>query len=312
MAGFNPSSNQNRAVYWGQNSFGQAGSQQRLSYYCKEPNVDIIPIAFLSALSNPLTLNVANARDNCTTFADNPQLLDCPQIEDDIQTCQKTYGKTITLSLGGATYTQGGFTSSTDAVNTARDIWERFGPVQAGSTKDRPFGNAVIDGFDFDLEATVANMVPFGNELRRLMNVATSAGGKKYYLSAAPQCPYPDSADHELLAASGVSFDFIMLQYYNNYCGVNNFVPGATTQNNFNFDTWDNWAKTVSVNKAVKLLLGIPANTGAGAGYTNGSKLKAAIQYSKSYSSYGGVMFWDASQLWANTGFLAEVKADMA
>lgn len=33
-AGFNSAANDNIAVYWGQNSYGQASSQQRLATYC--------------------------------------------------------------------------------------------------------------------------------------------------------------------------------------------------------------------------------------------------------------------------------------
>ncbi|CAM1511035.1 Fc.00g085480.m01.CDS01 [Cosmosporella sp. VM-42] len=309
LAGFDAGSAQNMAVYWGQNSYGQGSGpyvQERLSYYCQNADIDIIPIAFLSAIINPTTINIANAGNNCTTFGDDAQLLDCPQVEEDIKYCQ-SIGKTITLSVGGFTYSQGGFKSSADAETAANLVWEMFGPVQSGSTKDRPFGDAVVDGFDFDFESAVTNMVPFGNKLRSLMDADSS---KKYYLSAAPQCPYPDAADKEMLEG-GVSFDFIMVQYYNNYCGVNNFVEGQTDQWNFNFGDWDNWAKTVSKNPNVKVLLGIPANVGGGAGYTNGSKLKAAIQFSKKYSSFGGVMMWDMSQLYANPGFLDEVVADL-
>ena len=76
--------------------------------------------------------------------------------------------------------------------------------------------------------------------------------------------------------------------------------------------TWDDWAHDTSKNPNVKVLLGIPANTGAaGSGYTSGSALAGAIDYAKGYSSFGGVMMWDMSQLYANTGFLAEVTADL-
>lgn len=103
-----------------------------------------------------------------------------------------------------------------------------------------------------------------------------------------------------------------MVQFYNNYCGLQSFVVGSSTQNNFNFATWDNWAKTVSLNKAVKVLLGIPANTGGGAGYQSGSTLAAIISYCKQFSSFGGVMMWDMSQLYANSGFLSQVVSDLA
>ncbi|KAJ4385667.1 Chitinase 2 [Gnomoniopsis smithogilvyi] len=308
-AGFSASSSTNVAVYWGQNSYGQSSSQERLSYYCSNTSIDIIPLAFMDAISTPI-VNFANAGDNCTTFT-GTELLDCPQLEDDIQECQTTYGKTIMLSIGGATYTEGGSSSASAAVTAAQNVWAMFGPEQSGSTVNRPFGSAVVDGFDFDFESTTSNMASFGEELRTLMDTATAAGDKAYYLSAAPQCPYPDAADNEMLDGA-VYFDWIQVQFYNNYCGVNSFVPGSTTQNNYNFDTWDTWAKTVSLNPNVKVLMGIPANTGAaGSGYTTGSTLEAAIQYSETFSSFGGVMMWDMSQLYENTGYLAEIVSDL-
>lgn len=230
---------------------------------------------------------------------------------EDIALCQTTYGKTIMLSIGGATYTEGGFTSASAAITAAQNVWAMFGPEQSDSTVNRPFGTAVVDGFDFDFESTTSNMASFGQELRTLMDTATSGGDKDYYLSAAPQCPYPDAADNDMLDGA-VFFDWIQIQFYNNYCGVNSFVPGQSTQSNYNFDTWDTWAHTVSANPAVKVLMGIPANTGAaGSGYTTGSTLEAAIQYSETFSSFGGIMMWDMSQLYENTGYLADIVSDL-
>lgn len=218
-------------------------------------------------------------------------------------------GKTIILSLGGATYTQAGWGSVGDAEAAAQSVWDMFGPNTA-SGADRPFGDSIVDGMDFDFETTTSNIAAFGSKLRSLMDGATSGGAKYFYLAAAPQCVYPDAAVGPALDGS-VFFDFIMIQFYNNFCGLSNFVEGAETQNAFNFDVWDNWAKTVSLNPDVKVLLGIPANTGAGGGYTNGSKLAAAITWSKKYTSFGGVMAWDMSQLYANAGFLDEIVADI-
>ena len=89
-----------------------------------------------------------------------------------------------------------------------------FGPEQSGSTALRPFGAAAVDGFDFDFESTVQNTAPFANELRSLMDSASD--GKTRYLTAAPQCPYPDAADNSMLDGA-VSFDAIWVQFYNNY-----------------------------------------------------------------------------------------------
>lgn len=150
-------------------------------------------------------------------------------------------------------------------------------------------------------------MPAFANQLRSLMNAHPY---KSWILSAAPQCPYPDAADGPMLNGA-VYFDIVWVQFYNNYCGVQSFTPGSNNQNNFNFATWDNWAKTVSLNPNVKVMLGVPANTGAGAGYTSGSTLASIIAYSRSFSSFGGVMMWDMSQLYANAGFLDAVDSDL-
>ncbi|KID88710.1 chitinase [Metarhizium guizhouense ARSEF 977] len=308
LAGFNGGSHKNIAVYWGQNSFGQGSGpnvQQGLAHYCENADMGIIPIAFMNGISPPIT-NFANAGDKCDKFPDNSNLLKCPEIENDINTCQTKFKKTIVLSLGGATYSQGGWSSTRDAEKAAQSVWDMFGPVPSGSKVDRPFGLAVVDGFDFDFESTTNNLPAFGAKLRSLMD---GAGGKKFYLTAAPQCVFPDAAVGSALDA--VAFDFVMIQFYNNWCGVSKFKPGSATQDAFNFDVWDKWAKG-SKNPNVKLLLGIPANEGAGGGYTNGEKLKAVIAYSKKFTSFGGVMMWDMSQLYANEGFLGEVVSDLA
>lgn len=186
-----------------------------------------------------------------------------------------------------------------------------FGPVNPNSNVDRPFGSAVVDGVDFDFESGVNNLAAFATELRSLMDASASSANRKFYLSAAPQCVYPDYADNPALNGS-VFFDFIMIQYYNNGCGVSSYVPGATTQWNYNFDVWDTWAHTVSKNPNVRILLGIGANTGAASGYVSGTQLSAVISFTKQYSSFAGIMMWDMSQLYENSGFLDQVVGDLA
>lgn len=223
----------------------------------------------------------------------------------DIKKCQGM-GKTILLSIGGATYNEGGFSSEAAAVAGAEMIWKTFGPVPSDKDVKRPFGDAVVDGFDFDFEAVVNNMPAFGNKLREYFAADTS---KKYYLTAAPQCVFPDAAGHEMLDGA-VYFDAIFIQFYNNWCGVQNFVSGSETHNAFNFDTWDNWAHTSSKNKNVKVYIGVPANQGAaGSGYVPVSTLKNIINYVTRFSSFGGIMMWDASQAYANDGFISGVAA---
>ncbi|CAK7238188.1 Chitinase 2 [Sporothrix eucalyptigena] len=330
-AGFTKSSADNVAVYWGQNSYGQSGgpyAQQRLAYYCSgkaypscrlvlsaahlnlDTSIDIIPLAFLTSIADPAAVNFANAEANCTTFS-GTALLSCPQIEQDIETCQSTYGKTILLSIGGSAYTQAGFSSPTTAAAAADGVWAMFGPPQVSSSASRPFGNAVVDGFDLDFESAVPNAVSFASQLRSHMDNATSAGAKSFYLSAAPQCPYPDAADGEMLGGA-VFFDFVMVQFYNNPpCGLSSYQNGSATQSSFT--VWDNWARTVSKNPQVRVFLGMPGGeTAAGSGYTAGSTLGPILSALRRFSSFGGVMIWDMSQAYANAGFLGQVVSYLA
>lgn len=305
-----PRLTQPHATRTGQNSYNQGSgpfAQQRLSHYCANSKLDIIPVAFMNGITPPI-VNFANAGDNCTVFPGSPYILSCPQIEADMKQCQTDHGKTIILSLGGATYNQGGWSTVDEAQDAAQLVWNMFGPVSKNNNKvERPFGSAVVDGFDFDFESTTNHLPAFGAKLRSLMDAA--AGIKKFYLAAAPQCPFPDAANGAVLDT--VAFDFLMIQFYNNWCGVSNFEPGASTQRAFNFREWDRWAKHTSLNKNVRLLLGIPAALGAGGGFVAGAQLEAAIKHSRQFSSFGGVMMWDVSQLYANKGFLEEVVSDL-
>ncbi|KAJ5495246.1 Class III chitinase [Penicillium diatomitis] len=297
----------NIAVYWGQNSLqGNGGQvQQPLGYYCDNKDIDVIPLAFDMMINGPggaPEVDFSVTSQDCDVFP-GTQLKNCSKIGDDITTCQQK-GKTILLSIGGATYSEGGFKSEADAKAGAKLMWETFGPTRAGSDALRPFGNATLDGFDFDFEATVTHMATFATELRTLMDQDTS---KKYFLTAAPQCPYPDQADKDILNGP-VSIDAVFVQFYNNFCGVNNFNADSTSSQ-YNFETWDNWAKTVSQNKKVKVLLGVPADTtAASTGYVPAAKLAEIIEYTKKFESFGGVMMWDMTQGYANTGFIESAR----
>lgn len=258
-------------------------------------------------------LNFANQIDSCTLFQ-GTQLSRCPEIEDDIQTCQQQHQKKILLSIGGATYTEGGFTSSADAVAAADLVWSMFGPRHTTNSTTmqhrrglalRPFGDAVLDGFDLDFESPVQNAVPFANRLRHLMSLDKS---KEYLLTVAPQCVYPDVANGDMLNGN-VSFDAVFVQFYNNPCGVHSFRGGAANHTQFDFSVWDAWARTKSANSDVKVFVGVPASPQAASlGYMSAAALTPVVDYCKGFRSFGGVMMWDASQAYANEGFIEGVK----
>ncbi len=90
-------------------------------------------------------------------------------------------------------------------------LWGAFGPVKETWEGPRPFGDASIDGFDFDIESEADKIngpVDFGyatmvDHLRHLY--AQEEG--TYYISAAPQCIIPDSRLSDAISKS--IFDFM-------------------------------------------------------------------------------------------------------
>ncbi|KAG0179528.1 Chitinase 1 [Apophysomyces sp. BC1021] len=281
---FDAAGHNNLLLYWGQNSAGATGAaqkdwQQRLSYYCEDNTVDVFTLSFLYEFGGgrPTAFDLSNASNNCTGLIEGTQLLNCPQMEEDIKQCQSK-GKKILLSMGGATGSYG-LDTDKDGETLADDLWSYFG---GGSSKIRPFGSAVIDGFDLDLEGGASKgFVGFVNRMR---NHYDSDKSKQYYMSAAPQCPFPDAYMGGVLDSTW--FDFV---------SVNN-------KEQFNYATWDNWARTKSQNKNVRLFVGVPGSTSAaGSGYVPLNTLTTTIgDLQKQYPSFGGVMMWDASQAYIN------------
>lgn len=115
---------------------------------------------------------------------------------------------------------------------------------------------------------------------------------KKYYVTAAPQCVYPDANLQATL--DGYPFDAVYIQFYNNPCGLQNF----NSPSQWNYGTWDIWARTISPNPNVKIYIGAPASiTAAGGGYVMASTLLDIAKKTRdNFPSFGGIMFWDASQ----------------
>ena len=123
----------------------------------------------------------------------SPLLSHCPGVGSNITYCQ-SIGKKILLSLGGAIPNNQHLNSDVSAVEFATFLWEAFGPEDNSKTTPRPFGDAVVDGFDFDIENVLAQGEDAGdlnrgygtmvNTLRALYDTDKS---KPYYVSAAPR-----------------------------------------------------------------------------------------------------------------------------
>jgi chitinase len=92
------------------------------------------------------------------------------------------------------------------------------------------------------------------------------------------------------------------------------FDSSLTTQT-YNIEEWNNWA--VSKKPPPKVFLGAlggeSAATSKEAGYMSADKLGPVIAYSKEFASFGGMMFWDASQVYApaQEGFIGSIKDEL-
>lgn len=137
-----------------------------LSYYCQDNTQDILVVSFVHQFgtNQNLAFDLSTESDRCKGLIQGTQLLDCPQMEKEIQTCQKK-GKKVLLSLGGAAGSYG-LASAKDGTTWADKLWDTFG---AGSGRQsRPFGKAVVDGFDLDIEAgSVEGYTAFVKTMRK-------------------------------------------------------------------------------------------------------------------------------------------------
>lgn len=263
-------------AYWGQN-----GNEGTLLSACQSGRYNIIVMGFLYIFGKGQSpqLNLAGHCD--------PSSGGCTGMASQISSCQ-ALGIKIILSMGGAVGNYG-FSSDADASSVATYVWQAYlGGSSASVT--RPLGAAVLDGVDLDIEGgSPSGYAALLTSIRSLMN----SSSKRFYISGAPQCPYPDaylgpSAGTALGAAAGM-FDYLWVQFYNNYCQYSN---GNTYNLLASWQQWSSWM--AGANPSMKLFLGVPASpSAAGSGYMNQATLTAFLPSIKTSSNYGGVMVWD-------------------
>ncbi|MBA0692913.1 hypothetical protein Goari_010435, partial [Gossypium aridum] len=124
------------AIYWGQNS-----DEGTLAETCATGNYDFVNLAFLPTFGNGQTPMI-NLAGHCDPYSNG-----CTNLSSDIKSCQ-AQGIKVILSLGGGA---GSYflASSNDARQVAAYLWNNF---LGGQSASRPFGDAILDGIDFDIE----------------------------------------------------------------------------------------------------------------------------------------------------------------
>ncbi|KMT16116.1 hypothetical protein BVRB_3g052780 [Beta vulgaris subsp. vulgaris] len=252
------------AIYWGQN-----GGEGSLAAACATGNYEFINIAFLNVFGNGRVPRL-NLAGHC-----NPSIAgSCSRIGNDITTCQ-LQGIRVLLSLGGGIGTYS-LSSRSDAQQVANYLWNNF---LGGSSNARPFGNAVLDGIDFNIElGSRQNWDALARALNRRSTIL-----RKVYLSAAAQCPFPDA-----LLSNAINtglFDYVWVQFYNNRA-----CQYANGNANNLIRSWNTWSRV----DAGQIFLGLPAApAAAGSGYIPPDVLISDVLPNiRDSPKFGGVMLW--------------------
>ncbi|KAK7274901.1 hypothetical protein RIF29_16002 [Crotalaria pallida] len=254
----------NITIYWGQN-----GNEGTLADACATRNYEFAILAFLPVFGKGQTpmLNLAGHCD--------PSANGCTGLTSDIDSCQAN-GIKVLLSLRGDVGSEP-LGSSKEARQVATYLWNNY---LGGNSSSRPLGPAVLDGIDFDIEG---GSNKHWDDLARYLK-GYSNQGKKVYLSAAPQCPFPDAWVGKALQTG--LFDYVWVQFYNNPpCQYN-----GDDISNLEY-AWKQWTSDIP---ADKIFLGLPASPeAAGSGFIAVDDLLSTVLPAiKGSPKYGGVMLW--------------------
>jgi chitinase len=290
----NSTSSSQTVVYWGQNGSGATENNDLSTYCTADSGIDVIVLSFLYQFGNGLTIPSGVIGESCfVSTTGEPQ--ECDNVASSITKCQAA-GIKVILSLGGASASYS-LTSQAEAEAIGQYLWESYGG--SGNTSvPHPFGNATVDGWDFDIESNEGNQY-FQYMISKLRSNFASDTSKSYYITGAPQCPIPEPNMGEIIGNS--TFDYLWVQFYNN----NGYAPdpcslGFNGGAPFNYNSWAKYlAGTPS--KDAKIFVGVPASTLGANGNSGGAEyyitpadLASLVADTKGNSTFGGVMMWDA------------------
>lgn len=298
-------------VYWGQNKLGvnlysgnPAKQEPSLATICQTTVHETVTISFIATHFSTNGMPGMDFSTHCKTpFYDaslsDPLyksrqklvLLKCPDIGQDILTCQAA-GKKVLIGLSPL---QSELTNDQLGVQSAQNFWNLF----LGGNGDRPFGNGItLDGVDMVLhhnEATGNNAMT--QELRRLINASPKPS--QFQLIASPRCSFPDATMGPTwanlpLTNNAKAFDYINPHFrYSTDCTYNH--P------DFFFSTMQKWADFCALN-GVKLMFTVPTSSNSWIGGAPGDFIPARdlleqglVLKMQAVNPLTGVGFWDAS-----------------
>ncbi|KAK7380429.1 hypothetical protein VNO78_32939 [Psophocarpus tetragonolobus] len=275
------------SVYWGQKPTATEGTLESL---CSSGNYNIVLLQSLVVHDNGSTPEL-NLADHC---GNNP----CSKLQSEIEYCQKNNIKVL-ISIGieekKALRTENRYYSKSNNLKTTKAAEKLANYILENylSGKPGPLGNVTLDGID------IAD-VPEGDNIKwdefvKAVNASTSA--RKIYLSASPQCVYPDAFLGPAIRTG--LFDYIWVEfYYQNPCIYTNGDASKL------LSAWKTW--TTNVPKS-KIFLGLVASDEL-AGYIPPQDLiSKVLPTAKEASNYGGVMIWERNYD-LKTNYTAQIK----
>jgi chitinase len=293
LAARNSSSTGQSVVYWGQNG-GSAVENNDLTAYCgADSGIDILVLSFLYQWGNGVTIPAGTIGQSCS-ISTSGEGTGCDDLGKAITTCQGN-GKKVILSLGGASgaYSLQG---QSDAEAIGQALWDSYGKKGSGSAP-RPFGDAFVNGGDFDLEANSGND-NYQYLIKKLRSNFASDSSNTYYITGAPQCPIPEPNMGTII--KNAQFDKIWVQFYNNNNYTHPCALGINGDAAFNWDDWKSFTAE-GASKDAQIYIGVPASELGANGTPTGSvyyatpkQLATIVSSVKDDSRFGGVMMWSA------------------
>lgn len=256
------------ALSWGQGLSSLTNgteSQKRLIEYCQKTPLDIVLLSY--AFDAPGTpINLSNL---CSSFLLHTSDQTCSQIGQDISGCQ-ALGKKVLLTL---TTTEGPKNEDTPA-DYAQLLVNMFGARSPDLIVDRPFGEAVVDGFN--LAPITGSGCYYTNLAKHLQAVDSSM-----LLAASPSC----ETKHVLNSAMyHVTFDYWFVQFYPERCKLDN-------------NSWNRWLDTAdNAPEDVKIFVALlGGDIGPFSGYMDMDVIRDKLPIFKGHPAFGGFAISDAS-----------------
>ncbi|KAK5994770.1 Endochitinase 3 [Cladobotryum mycophilum] len=278
-------------IYW-----GAEDDSTSLSDVCNDSSYSIVNLSFLDKFFAAggwpqLSMSYLDGPSQAQRKAGANDLKDGSPLVSAIKQCQSS-GKKVILSLGGG---DANVELQNDGAGekVADNLWNLFG----GGTDHkelRPFGDIKLDGFDLDNES--GNPTGYLAMVKRLKSHIQSDSSKKYYLTAAPQCPFPDASEPLDVCKE---LDYVWVQFYNNGdCNIaqSDFIRSVKT-----------WSK--GIGNATLFIGALASGADGDQGYVDANTLSGALQQVKNLNlpNYGGAMLWEAQLAVKNGNFQKKI-----